>query len=191
VPEPHLPPRHDVPHFEPIVPPVPGVSRLARHLFGRRRVLAASLAVASAAFAVSAARGDAPARVSAGASSPPPAPSRTTAHHPPPGDVVVRAPVRIADTAVAGMLRPGDKVDVLAASRVVATGATVVAVPSLKSTDPSEATGSADSSDSAAALTGRADGVPGGTLVVLSVPRRTAAALSGAAASSPLAVTLC
>ncbi len=191
VPEPHLPPRHEVPHFEPIVPPVPGGSRLVRHMFGRRRTLAASLAVLSAAFAVSAAHGDAPARGAGGVSAMPPASFPAATHHPPPGDVVVRAPVRIADTAVVGMLHPGDKVDVLAASRVVATEATVVAVPALGSKDPAEPTGGAGSPDSATALTGRGDTVPGGTLVVLSVPRRTAAALSGAAASSPLAVTLC
>lgn len=141
----------------------------------------------SAVFAVSAAHGDAPARASAAT----PAPSPATAHHSPPGDVVVRAPVRIADAAVAGMLHPGDKVDVLAGARMIATGATVVAVPPLDVKDQAQATDTADSPNTASALTGRTDAAPNGTLVVLSVPRRTAAALSGAATSSPLAVTLC
>jgi hypothetical protein len=86
--------------------------------------------------------------------------------------------VRIADAAVAGLLHPGDRVDVLAGARVVATGVTVVAVPGIPGTPP--------------ATTAGPDGTgPGGALVVLAVPRHTAASLSGAATSSPLAVALC
>lgn len=93
---------------------------------------------------------------------------------------MVRAPVRIADAAAAGLVRPGDRVDVLAAARVVARGAPVVAVPS----SPLGA------QDDLAAAGVEGGGIGGGALIVLSVPRATAAALSGAAASSPLAVAL-
>ncbi|MGW0120960.1 hypothetical protein [Streptomyces sp. NPDC003327] len=88
------------------------------------------------------------------------------------------APVRIADAETVRLLRPGDRVDVIAATtsptgaagdaRVVAKGARVADVPR-----PGEA---------------RPDG---GALVVLSVPRPTAAALAGAGITSQLAVTLC
>jgi Flp pilus assembly protein CpaB len=88
----------------------------------------------------------------------------------------VSAPVRIADGATVRLLRPGDRVDVIAAeesalggdARVVARGARVTKVP-----EP---------------LDGVAEG---GALVVLSVPRSTAARLAGASASARLAVTLC
>lgn len=88
----------------------------------------------------------------------------------------VSAPVRIADAATVRLLRPGDRVDVIAAeesalggdARVVARGARVTKVP-----EPP-------------------DGVAeGGALVVLSVPRSTAARLAGASATARLAVTLC
>jgi Flp pilus assembly protein CpaB len=87
----------------------------------------------------------------------------------------VTAPVRIADAATVRLLRPGDRVDVIAAeetvpggdARVVARGARVTKVP-----EP---------------LEGAADG---GALVVLSVPRATAVRLAGASATARLAVTL-
>jgi hypothetical protein len=84
--------------------------------------------------------------------------------------------VRIADAAAVRLLRPGDRVDVVAAERagpprVVAAGARVVRVPE-------------------AAGPGAGDG-DGGALVVLSVPRETARSLVGAGAVSRLAVTLC
>ncbi|MFB7194391.1 RcpC/CpaB family pilus assembly protein [Streptomyces sp. NPDC056240] len=104
--------------------------------------------------------------------------------------VTVSAPVRIADAAAVRLLRPGDRVDVVAASagagsgdgrgsggqdgRVVAAGARVSSVP-----DSAE---SAESAGEAASA--------GGALVVLSVPRETAARLAGAGATSRLAVTL-
>jgi hypothetical protein len=90
---------------------------------------------------------------------------------------MVTAPVRIADGATVGLLRPGDRVDVVAAEQsgvgpgdaeVVARGARVTKVP--------------ESPDSVS---------EGGALVVLSVPRRTATRLAGAGVSSRLAVTLC
>ncbi|MEU0219541.1 RcpC/CpaB family pilus assembly protein, partial [Streptomyces sp. NPDC006265] len=87
----------------------------------------------------------------------------------------VTAPVRISDAATVRLLRPGDRVDVIAAqgavpggdTRVVARGARVTKVP-----EPVE--GAGDS----------------GALVVLSVPRATAARLAGASAAGRLAVTL-
>ncbi|MGA5197727.1 hypothetical protein [Streptomyces exfoliatus] len=91
---------------------------------------------------------------------------------------LVSAPVRIADAATVRLLRPGDRVDVIAApnsplgaageARVVATGARVAEVP-----HPGET---------------RSDG---GALVVLSVPRSTATTLAGAGVTSQLAVTMC
>ncbi|MEU7072633.1 hypothetical protein AB0B30_12480 [Streptomyces narbonensis] len=99
----------------------------------------------------------------------------------PPAAVAVRlvsAPVRIADAETVRLLRVGDRVDVIAApnspmggggeARVVATGARVAEVPRSGET--------------------RSDG---GALVVLSVPRSTAAALAGAGVTSQLAVTVC
>ncbi|MFE0422927.1 RcpC/CpaB family pilus assembly protein, partial [Streptomyces sp. NPDC058953] len=117
-----------------------------------------------------------------------------------PAPRLVSAPVRIADAAAVGLLRPGDLVDVIAApalpagpgsggsfgsadaagagaagrARVVASGVRVAAVP-----EPS------------AASEPPADGSVGGALVVLSVPRPTATALAGAAATSRLAVVVC
>jgi Flp pilus assembly protein CpaB len=91
---------------------------------------------------------------------------------------MVSAPVRIADAATVRLLRPGDRVDVIAAAnspageaseaRVVASGARVTDVPRAM-----EAVGD------------------GGALVVLTVPRATAAALAGASTTSRLAVTVC
>jgi hypothetical protein len=85
----------------------------------------------------------------------------------------VTAPVRIADAATVRLLRPGDRVDVIAAeesatggaARIVARGARVAKVPAASATES-------------------------GALVVLTVPRRTAARLAGAGATSRLAVTL-
>ncbi len=92
---------------------------------------------------------------------------------------MVSAPVRIADAATVRLLRPGDRVDVIAApdssagkgapvARVVASGVRVTEVPDVRDA----------SGDS-------------GALVVLSVPRTTAAGLAGAGATSRLAVTVC
>lgn len=89
---------------------------------------------------------------------------------------LVTAPVRIADAATVRLLRAGDRVDVIAAedpsagggARVLARGVRVTKVP-----EPLE--GAVDS----------------GALVVLTVPRATAARLVGASATARLAVTLC
>jgi hypothetical protein len=79
--------------------------------------------------------------------------------------------VRIADGATVGLLRPGDRVDVVAVdgsgrARVVAAGARVTEVPDVGATEA-------------------------GALVALSVPRATATRLAGAGTTARLAVTLC
>ncbi|MEU9232088.1 hypothetical protein [Streptomyces subrutilus] len=143
-----------------------GGDRLRRALRRRRRGLAAGLAVAAAALAVGGTQAQAsraaPPEVRASPGAAAPAPER-----------MVSAPVRIADAATVRLLRPGDRVDVVAAERdgpprVVAAGARVAEVPAAEP-DPGD----------------------GGALVVLSVPRDTARALVGAGATTRLAVTLC
>ncbi len=105
------------------------------------------------------------------------------------GGATVDAPVRIPDAETVRLLRPGDRVDVLAApadppaggpadgpadsARTIARNVRVAAVPEAAS-GPEAGPGGRE-----------------GALVVLSVPRPTAARLAGAAAHSVLAVTLC
>ncbi|MFJ8585897.1 hypothetical protein ACIRD2_14720 [Streptomyces sp. NPDC093595] len=151
-----------------------GRLRLRRAVRRRRRALAAGLAVTAAALAAWGPRGPADTGV------PPPltsAQERQKERARPPV-ALVSAPVRIADAATVRLLRPGDRVDVIAAAaspaedgedaRVVAAGARVTEVPRVREPSPD-----------------------GGALVVLSVPRATAAVLAGAAATSRLAVALC
>jgi Flp pilus assembly protein CpaB len=93
----------------------------------------------------------------------------------------VAAPVRLADLAVATLLHPGDRVDVLAtaadaaAAEVVARAALVVSAPT--GADPDA---------------GAPDAVNAGEagLLVLAVSAETAARLAGAATNSTLTVTL-
>ncbi|MFD8589412.1 RcpC/CpaB family pilus assembly protein [Streptomyces sp. NPDC059637] len=105
------------------------------------------------------------------------------------GRDVVAAPVRIADASAVRLVRPGDRIDVLAGpapggtafrdrdaadpaavrARVVASGARVVAVPEEED---------------------RGGGTAGGALVVITVPRTTAAELAGAAAGSSLSLVV-
>ncbi|WP_107409136.1 hypothetical protein [Streptomyces misionensis] len=148
------------------------VQRLVRH---RGRAVAAGLAVTAAALVAAGPR--APAGRPAAAphtgyarGHPAAAPHR---QHP---AELVAAPVRIADADTVRLLRPGDRVDVVAAqdaaagsgARVLARGARVTRVPRPP------------------------DGVAeGGALIVLAVPRATATALVGAGATARLAVTLC
>ncbi|MER6214623.1 MULTISPECIES: hypothetical protein [unclassified Streptomyces] len=150
------------------VPPFPPLrvgrarGRLRRAVRRRRRVASAGLAVVAAALAV----GGTDARASRGAAPPEVKPSPAAVR-------MVSAPVRIADAATVRLLRPGNRVDVVAAERggpprVVASGARVAEVPA-----PEKGLGD------------------GGALVVLSVPRDTARALVGAGAVARLAVTLC
>ncbi|GGU03725.1 hypothetical protein ACH4HG_18415 [Streptomyces coeruleorubidus] len=173
-PGPEVPAAREVPRFDPVRVRGNRAGRLVRH---RRRALAVGLAVTATALVAAGPRG------SDGARGHPPA--RPHAHAAPvSGEQPVRtrraaravtAPVRIADAATVRLLRPGDRVDVIAAeetvsggdARVVARGARVTKVP-----EPLEGAGD------------------GGALVVLSVPRATAARLAGASATARLAVTL-
>ncbi|MFH9329846.1 hypothetical protein ACH4KU_12755 [Streptomyces althioticus] len=173
-----VPPPCEVPQFDPVRVrgTLPLAGRLARH---RGRAVAVGLAVTAAALVAAGPRDTDRSRGH-------PEPARAAAAGTPVtsgGDdrpvrqrragATVSAPVRIADGATVRLLRPGDRVDVIAAeetvsggdARVVARGARVTEVP-----EPS--------------------GGDGGALVVLSVPRDTAAELAGAGATARLAVTL-
>ncbi|WAZ22318.1 hypothetical protein STRCI_003563 [Streptomyces cinnabarinus] len=158
------PPTCEVPHFAPVR--VRGgrfsLSRLIRH---RRRAVAAGLAVTAAALVAAGPRDADRARGHPAAE---PVRERRAVE-------MVTAPVRIADGATVRLLRPGDRVDVIAAAaasggdaRVVARGVRVTKVPEALD-----------------------DAVDSGALVVLTVPRTTAARLVGASATARLAVTLC
>ncbi|WP_371579603.1 hypothetical protein [Streptomyces sp. NBC_01314] len=160
------PPTCEVPHFAPLRVRG-GAHRLRRLARCRRRALAAGLAVTAAALLATGA-GPREAERVRGHPVADPVPGRPTTVE------TVTAPVRIADGATVRLLRPGDRVDVIAAeesatgagaARVVARGARVSKVPT-------------------------ADATESGALVVLTVPRRTAARLAGAGATSRLAVTL-
>lgn len=165
------PPTCEVPQFAPVR--VGGgryrLRRLVRH---RRRALALGLVLTAAALVA------AGPRAPAGAGQEEPARGRPVADRAPERRSAERvsAPVRIADAATVGLLRPGDRVDVVAAdetapgrpAEVVARGALVTEVP-----EPMDG-----------------DAVAG-ALVVLSVPRATAALLAGASTTARLAVTLC
>ncbi|MGA5896460.1 hypothetical protein [Streptomyces venetus] len=177
-PGPEVPATREVPRFDPVR--VRGRSRAGRLVRNRRRAVAVGLAVTATALVAAGPRDADGARGHPRAQPPAHAASGSEAH---PvrtrgaGGAVgaVTAPVRIADAAAVRLLRPGDRVDVIAAAetvaggdaRVVARGARVTKVP-----EPEE--GAAD----------------GGALVVLSVPRATAARLAGASATARLAVTL-
>nr|WP_328790095.1 hypothetical protein [Streptomyces sp. NBC_00273] len=160
------PPARPVPPFPPLRVGRGG-DRLRRAVRRRRRAASAALAVVAAAVAV----GGAQAQASRGAAQPGVRAAQRAA--PPAAVRRVSAPVRIADAATVRLLRPGDRVDVVAAERtgpprVLAAGALVAEVP-----DPDKGVGD------------------GGALVVLSVPRDTARDLVGAGATTRLAVTLC
>ncbi|MEV0776679.1 hypothetical protein ACIBLA_07985 [Streptomyces sp. NPDC050433] len=162
-----------------------GGQRLRRALLRRRRAMAAGLAVTAAALAASGAggpgvaagaeeRAEAAARAAAGGASGAGAAAQPGAEK----VELVTAPVRIADVATVRLLRPGDRVDVIAAphspggaesdARVLARDVLVESVPQ--------------------ALESAADG---GALVLLTVARDVAAELAGASTNSRLAVTLC
>ncbi|KPI00950.1 hypothetical protein OK074_5684 [Actinobacteria bacterium OK074] len=173
------PPTCPVPHFAP-VRVRGGQYRLRRLVRHRRRALALGLAVTAAALVAAGpqtagrARGH-PDAAPAARAEPEGAAGRSPGRHP---VELVTAPVRIADAATVRLLRRGDRVDVIAAgsggeARVVASGARVTDVP----------------------VDGDGEGAGGsvgaGALLVLSVPRATAAELVGAGANSRLAVTLC
>ncbi|WKE71199.1 hypothetical protein [Streptomyces sp. WP-1] len=152
------------------------VQRLVRH---RGRAVAAGLAVTAAALVAAGPGTSAQAHRTDAA----PRPARSARGHPPATPLrpsrparLVAAPVRIADAATVRLLRPGDRVDVVAAqdpssgggARVLARGVRVTRVP-----EPLDGTAET------------------GALVVLAVPRALAAGLVGASATARLAVTLC
>lgn len=144
--------------------------------------MAAGLAVAAAALAAVGAR--APGRTDPGPADPGAVAATTAGAQqrnaaPPPAREavdVVSAPVRIADAETVRLLRPGDRVDVIAApdspsggagaAHLVTSGARVTDVPRPRGPSSDE-----------------------GALVVLSVPRATATTLAGAGATSRLVVT--
>ncbi|MFP3991880.1 RcpC/CpaB family pilus assembly protein, partial [Streptomyces sp. E11-3] len=170
-----VPPPCEVPHFSPLRVRG-GQRRLLRAVRRRRRPLAAGLAVAAAALAATASGGFGFGLGFAGAQERAAAAPQKTREH---AVELVSAPVRIADAGAVRLLRPGDRVDVIAAdegaaARVVAAGARVAELPE---------TGDETSADAPSAQVG--------ALVVLSVPRPTAARLAGAGATARLAVTLC
>ncbi|MFC4958693.1 RcpC/CpaB family pilus assembly protein [Streptomyces mauvecolor] len=173
-PLPYLPP---VPAPEPggvpFFPPLRvrgGKNGLRRAMRRRRRAMAAGLAVTAAALAVSSPQ--------AAERTHPPAAPAPRERGPARPAALVSAPVRIADAETVRLLKPGDRVDVIASpnspsatgdqARVVATGVRVTEVPGARGA----------SSDA-------------GALVVLAVPREAAGALVGAGTTSRLAVTLC
>ncbi|MGW5276551.1 RcpC/CpaB family pilus assembly protein [Streptomyces sp. NPDC004044] len=167
------PPPCGVPAFAPLRVRGGGGRRLRRAVWRQRRAMAAGLALTAAALAatgLTGGDGGSTAADRAGGSAP------ESERRP---VQLVSAPVRIADAATVRLLRPGDRVDVIAGegsgadARVVAKGARVAAVPRTAADGATE---------------GPAEG---GALVVLSVPRSTAAALAGAGISARLAVTLC
>ncbi|MFJ8979721.1 RcpC/CpaB family pilus assembly protein [Streptomyces sp. NPDC102282] len=165
-----------VPAFGPLRVRGGGGRRIRRALRGRRRALAAGFALTSAVLAVSGLGGERGAVAVHGGA--PPGPERR-----PVG--LVAAPVRIADAATVTLLRPGDRVDVIASvdgnadARVVARDVRVAEIPR----GPGAGETSFPGADGGA-------GSGSGALVVLSVRRDTAAALAGAGASGRLAVAV-
>ncbi|MEV0740037.1 hypothetical protein AB0I51_29815 [Streptomyces sp. NPDC050549] len=161
----------EVPHFAPVQ--VRGgwyqLRRLLRH---RRRAAAAGLAVTAVALITAGPRDLAEARHD----------ERPRGH--PVADPVrqrravewVSAPVRIADAGTVRLLRSGDRVDVIAAQDTAAGGDAEVVARGVRVTKVPEPIDEAGGS---------------GALVVLSVPRATAARLAGASATARLAVTMC
>ncbi|WP_329218168.1 RcpC/CpaB family pilus assembly protein [Streptomyces sp. NBC_01485] len=200
----------EVPSFAP-VRVRGGRYRLQRLVRSRRRALAIGLAVTAAALVAAGplagdpARGHPGAGASGGAGggdwsgdSHARAQTSVGAPAPAPGAVAkVTVPVRIADAATVRLLQPGDRVDVIAIEQAALGGggmggvggtgdvggeAQVVARRALVTKVPQPL----DTLGSVGAV-GTADG---GALVVLSVPRSTAARLAGASATARLAVTL-
>ncbi|WP_443059714.1 hypothetical protein [Streptomyces sp. NBC_00443] len=161
----------EVPHFAP-VRVRGGRYRLGRLSRQRRRAVAAGLAVTAAAL-VAAGPGAAD-RARGHPVAEPVRPHRTVENTR--AVETVSAPVRISDGATVRLLRPGDRIDVIAAEESVAGGEARVVARGARVTKVPEPPAAASES---------------GALVVLSVPRSTAARLAGASATARLAVTLC
>ncbi|MDQ0795852.1 RcpC/CpaB family pilus assembly protein [Streptomyces sp. B1I3] len=178
-----------IPPFAPLRVRGGGGGRLRRTLRGHRRATAAGFALSCAVFAVSGlggsgsggvAQAGAEGRASAGGDARPgPEADRRRVR-------LVSAPVRIADAATVGLLRPGDRVDVIAAhegeprARLVAKDVRVTRIPR----------GPDGSLPAWASGPGGAPDHGGGALVVLAVRRETAAALAGAGASGRLVLAV-
>ncbi|MFI7501262.1 RcpC/CpaB family pilus assembly protein [Streptomyces sp. NPDC049687] len=166
-----------------------GRYQLGRLVRNRRRALALGLAVTAVALVAAGPHGayPPPARANRGGGAH--AQAQPSAGAPVGGGHTgkkVAAPVRIADAATVRLLRPGDRVDVIAVvaaeqtatggeAHVVARGALVTQVP--EPLDPVAEEAGVGAGD-------------GGALVVLQVPRSTAARLAGASATASLAVTV-
>ncbi|MFE7460556.1 hypothetical protein [Streptomyces sp. NPDC057554] len=171
-----------------------GAYRLRRILRRQRRALAAALALAGAALATTGLGATGPGTTALGAAGPGSAEggaaASDTAEPGRPSARLVSAPVRIADAATVRLLRPGDRVDVIAVggpgedARLVARGVRVARVPVQ---GPVSGDGGHLSGGTAAIGAG---GAPEGALVMLSVERATATALLGAGASGRLAVAV-
>lgn len=170
------PPPCGVPPFPPLRVRGGSAHRLRRAVWRQRRAMAAGLALTAAALAASGlGGGEAGSAGAAGAGHGAADGAGAASRRVSPPVHLVSAPVRIADAATVRLLRPGDRVDVIASegagagSRVLAKGARVTQVP------PSSTEGSTEN----------------GALIVLSVPRATAATLAGAGISAGFAVILC
>ncbi|MFJ8933371.1 hypothetical protein ACIRLA_43100 [Streptomyces sp. NPDC102364] len=173
-----IPPTSEVPPFPPVH--VRG-ARWRPGRAGRRRhrpAVAAGLVLTAAALAVAV-----PSSGAGGGPEPPHA-AATPGGRADASAAPVSAPVRIADAGAVRLLRPGDRVDVVAARadggpgvRVLASGARVASVPKPR---PTLGQGGDIGETS----------TTGGALVVLTVERATAARLAGAGAASRLAVTV-
>lgn len=159
--------------------------RLRRAMRRQRRAVAAGLALTAAALAASGLGGDGR---TAAATGPPPEPVHQAVR-------LVSAPIRIMDAATVRLLRPGDRVDVIAAddadgagsdARVVAKDVLVAEVPR------PDGHGDPGGPSDLGGLGGPGDGADAGSgaLVVLSVERDTAAALAGAGMTGTLAVAV-
>nr|WP_202426379.1 hypothetical protein [Streptomyces sp. HUCO-GS316] len=162
---PDAPATCQVPHFAP-VRVRGGRYQLHRFVRHRRRAVAAGLAVTAAALVAAGPREADRARGHPVAE---PVRERRAVE-------LVAAPVRIADSATVRLLRPGDRVDVVAAGDATAGGEAALVARGARVTKVPEP------------LDGAAED---GALVVLSVPRSTATRLAGASATARLAVTLC
>ncbi|MEU5087257.1 RcpC/CpaB family pilus assembly protein [Streptomyces sp. NPDC021356] len=192
----------EVPHFAPVR--VRGGRYLLRRLLRHRgRAVVAGLAVTAAALVAAgprptqdAPRG-APARGHPGPAAGTAAASRDARASD--ADRTVTVPVRIADAATVRLLRPGDRVDVIAVTdqaadgraRVVARGARVKKVPEpLGSSGAAAHTGSGRDTVVAPDVAPAAGSDMDDALVTLAVPRSAGAELAGASATARLAVTL-
>ncbi|MGW8374499.1 RcpC/CpaB family pilus assembly protein [Streptomyces sp. ODS28] len=178
-----LRPPCSVPEFTP-VRAGRGRYALRRALRGRRRAVAAGLAMVAAALAAAPARGgdEAPGNSrESSARSTAQAPSRSNAIQAP---VTVSAPVRIPDAETVRLLEPGDRIDVIASGSGNSTR--------YRSSSESTSAHFVARNVRVAEVPRPGDTVAGeGALVVLEVSRRVASELAAAAATSRLAVTLC